>query len=55
MLFEIHVPEGAKISRNMEHGGEVVFPKGAEYRLISKEKDSRGVLNVVLEYILPKN
>ena len=55
MMFEIHVPKGVKISRNMEHGGEVVFPKGAEYRLISKEKDSRGVLNVVLEYILPKN
>ena len=54
-MMEIHVPKGVKISRNMEHGGEVVFPKGVEYRLISKEKDSRGVLNVVLEYILPKN
>ncbi len=54
MMMEIHVPKGAKISRNMEHGGEVVFPRGAEYRLISKEKDNRGILNVVLEYILPE-
>lgn len=55
MMMEIHVPKGAKVSRNMEHGGEVVFPRGAEYRLISKEKDEKGFLNVVLEYILPEN
>ena len=55
MMHEIHVPKGAKVSRNMEHGGEVVFPRGAEYRLISKEKDEKGFLNVVLEYILPEN
>ena len=54
MMMEIHVPKGAKVSRNMEHGGEVVFPRGAEYRLISKEKDNKGVLQVVLEYILPE-
>lgn len=54
MMMEIHVPKGAKVSRNMEHGGEVVFPRGAEYRLISKEKDNNGILNVVLEYILPE-
>ena len=54
-MMEIHVPKGAKVSRNMEYGGGVIFQRGAEYRLISKEKDSRGVLNVVLEYILPKN
>lgn len=54
MMFEIRTPKGAKVSRNLEHGGEVIFPRGAEYRLISKEKDSRGILNVVLEYILPE-
>lgn len=55
MMLEIHVPKGAKVSRNGEHGGEVVFPRGAEYKLISKEKDRFGTLNVVLEYILPEN
>lgn len=54
MMYEIHVPQGAKVSRNLEHGGEVIFPRSSKYRLISKEKDSRGVLNVVLEYILPE-
>lgn len=54
MLCEIRVPKGARLSRNNEHGGEVLFPRGAKYRLISKEKDDRGVLNVVLEYLLPK-
>ncbi len=54
MIMEIHTPKGAKVSRNSEHGGEVVFPRGAEYRLVSKEKDNKGVLNVFLEYILPE-
>lgn len=54
MMMEIHVPKGAKVSRNLEHGGEVVFPRGAQYKLISKEKDKNGILNVVLEYILPE-
>lgn len=54
MLMEIHTPKGARVSRNLENGGEVVFPRGAEYRLISKEKDEKEILNVVLEYILPE-
>jgi len=54
MMYEIRVPKGAKVSRNKEHGGEVIFPRGAKYRLISKEKDKFGILNVVLEYILPE-
>ncbi len=54
MMIEIRTPKGAKVSRNLEHGGEVVFPRGAEYRLLSKEKSNDNCLNVVLEYILPE-
>ena len=55
MIYEIKIPKGAKVSRNMEHGGEVLMPRGAKYRLLSKEIDSRGVLIVKMEYILPEN
>lgn len=54
MIQEIRVPKGAKISCNMEHGGEAIFPRGAQYRLLSKSTDPEGVLNIVPEYILPK-
>ena len=54
MMLEIRLPQGAKVSRNLEHGGEVVIPRNAEYRLLSKTiKDNH--IEVELEYILPKN
>ena len=54
MMQEIRLPKGAKVSRNLEHGGEVLMPRGAQYMLLSKEKDELGVLKVTMEYILPK-
>ena len=53
LLMVIRIPEGARVSRNMEHGGEILMPRGAEYKLISKELTSDGQGVVVLEYILP--
>jgi hypothetical protein len=50
--YEIRVPKGAKVSRNNEHGGEAIMPRSAQYKLISKEPDPTGKLNVILEYIL---
>ncbi|MFI3300253.1 MAG: hypothetical protein R3Y28_02415 [Candidatus Gastranaerophilales bacterium] len=55
IMYEIRVPKGAKVSRNLEHGGEMVFPRESQYKMISKGKDPQGVTNVVLEYILPKS
>lgn len=37
MLIEYRIPKGAKVSSNMEHGGEVVFPGLSKYKLLSKE------------------
>ena len=54
MLEIIRIPKGAKVSRNMEHGGEFLMPRGAEYKLISKNYTSDSKIEVVLEYILPK-
>ena len=55
MLEIIRIPKGARVSRNMEHGGEILMPRGAAYKLISKETTSEGEIKVVLEYILPKS
>lgn len=54
MFFEIRLPKGAKVSRNSEHNGEVIMPRGAQYRIVSKETKNN-LTNVVLEYILPQN
>ena len=54
MLYTIRIPKGAKVSRNMAHGGEILMPRGAEYRLISKQLRPDGKMDVTLEYILPK-
>jgi len=54
MLYTIRIPKGARVSRNMEHGGEILMPRGAEYRLISKQLRPDGKTDVTLEYILPK-
>lgn len=54
IMYEIHLPKGAKVSRNLEHGGEVVMPRGAQYKVLDKKVASNGDIEVVLEYILPK-
>ena len=54
LMYEIHLPKGAKVSRNLEHGGEVVMPRGAQYVIKDKKIDSEGCMEVVLDYILPK-
>lgn len=54
MMYEIHTPKGAKISCTSEHSGEALFPRSAQYKLLSKTK-ADGTLNVVLEYILPNS
>jgi len=55
MMYTIRIPKGARVSRNMEHGGEILMPRGAEYKLISKQLISDGTMEVTLEYILPKS
>ncbi len=55
MLYTIRIPKGARVSRNMEHTGEILMPRGAEYKLISKELNSIGVMDVTLEYVIPKS
>ncbi len=55
IMYEIHLPKGAKVSRNGEHDGEVVMPRGAQYIIKDKKVDKEGCMEVVLEYILPKS
>ncbi len=54
IMYEIRLPKGAKVSRNLEHGGEVVMPRSAQYKVLDKKVGSNGDIEVVLEYILPK-
>ncbi len=54
MMYIIRLPKGCKVSRNLEHDGEVVMPRGAEYRVISKHTNYDGTLEVTMEYIPPK-
>lgn len=53
-ILVIKTPKGAKISRNAEHGGEALFPRNAEYKILSKNKSPDGHHIIELEYILPK-
>jgi len=53
-MLTIHTPKGAKISRNLEHGGEALFPRNAQYKLLSKGQTPDGNWRIELEYILPK-
>ena len=53
-ILVIHTPKGAKVSRCGAHGGEVLFPRGAQYSILSKNKSPNGQYIIVLEYILPK-
>ena len=55
IMYEIHLPKGAKVSRNGEHCGEVVMPRGAQYIIKDKKVDKEGCMEVVLEYILPRS
>ena len=54
IMYTIYYPEGAKVSRNLEHGGEIVAPRGSEYVVLSNKTDKNGCTEVVMEYILPK-
>lgn len=55
VMYTIHIPKGAKVSRNLEHSGEVLMPRGAEYKVLGKHIEKDGALEVELEYILPQN
>ena len=52
-MYTIRLPRGAKVSRSLEHGGEVLMPRNAEYRVVSKTVKGNHT-EVTLEYILPK-
>ncbi len=54
-ILTIKTPKGARVSRNMEHNGEAVFPRNAEYRILSKGKTPDGNWRIELEYILPES
>jgi len=54
VMLKIRAPKGAKISCNLEHGGEGLFPRNAQYRVLSKT-EANGLLEAVLEYIIPKS
>ena len=54
MMYQINLPKGAKVSRNLEHGGEIIMPRGAQYKVLDKKVAANGDIEVVLEYILPK-
>lgn len=53
MMLDIHFPKGAKVSRNLEHGGEAVAPSGARYEVLSKKIYDNGDIDGVVRYILP--
>ena len=53
-VLVIRTPKGAKVSRCSANGGEVLFPRGAQYRILSKNKSPNGDNIIELEYILPK-
>ncbi|MBR2387029.1 hypothetical protein IKA92_07030 [bacterium] len=52
MIYEIKLPKGAKVSRNLEHGGEVLMPRSAQYKITGK-KVIGSTTYVSMEYILP--
>ena len=54
VILEVKTPKGARISRNMEHDGEAVFPRNAEYKILSKAQTPDGEWRIELEYLLPK-
>ena len=55
IMYEIHLPKGSRVSRNFEHGGEVVMPRGAQYKIKDKKEHEDGCIEVILEYLLPKD
>lgn len=55
IMYTMYYPEGAKVSCNLEHGGEIVAPRGAAYKVISKETDKQGNIEIAMEYILPES
>lgn len=55
IMYTMYYPEGAKVSCNLEHGGEIVAPRGAAYKVLSKETDKQGNIEIAMEYILPNS
>ena len=53
MMYEILIPKGAKVSRNLEHRGEILMPRNAKYKLTDKKILKNGDMEITLEYILP--
>lgn len=54
IMYKIRLPKGAKVSRNLEHRGEVVMPRSAQYKILDKKVGANGDIEAILEYILPK-
>ena len=52
MMYEIHIPKGSKVSRNWEHRGEILMPRGAQYKIKDKKVLPNGDMEITLEYIL---
>ena len=54
IMYEIHLPKGAKVSRNWEHRGEILMPRNAQYKITNKKVLKNGDIEVTLEYLLPE-
>lgn len=52
ILYEIKTPKGSKI---LDCGNEDIFPRDAQFKVLSKTIDEKGVLNIKVEYMLPKS
>jgi len=53
MTIETIFRKGAKVSRNTEHGGEIVTPRNARYKVLDKTVNEHGDIDLKLEYIGP--
>lgn len=52
VILSVRTPKGAKISRNLEHEGEALFPRNAKYKILSKHQAPDGTQRIELEYLL---
>lgn len=53
IMYKALIPKGARVSRNLEHGGEIVTPRGTPYRVVSKEVKGNHT-DITMEYLLPE-
>ena len=53
-MYEAIFPKGAKVSCNLEHGGELIPPANSKFKILSKETLEDGSNFIKLEYILPE-